>query len=76
LTDDHLTRLCGKWTLADLIEEAEREVKQREKTYPRLVEFKRMSPRSAEEQTGKMRRIAAILTALAERDPRAAGLLL
>jgi hypothetical protein len=76
VSNEQLDRLCGKWTLAELLAEVEREVQQREKVYPRLVERRTMSARSAEEQTGKMRRVAAILTALAETNPRAAGLLL
>ena len=76
ITPEELQRLCGKFTLDQLRAEADREIGQRLDVYPRLILKKSLTKERANEQTDKMRAIAAILAALAEKDPRAAGRLL
>lgn len=56
-------------TLTQLIEAAEREVKQRERVYPRLIEAKKMSQAKADHELAAMQEIAAALRRLQDNMP-------
>lgn len=58
-----------RFTNEELAVCAEREVKQRERAYPRWVENRRMTQKLADAQLALMREIAAVLREMASKDP-------
>lgn len=58
----------GEFTAAEKLAAAEREIKQRERVYPRLVEAGKMSAAQASFQTGIMHSIAEDYRVLAEKE--------
>jgi hypothetical protein len=76
LTREKLDVLQGRFTLDQLAKCAQREVAYRKHVYPRWVDRGDMLPAKAKDQTEMMEAVAAILSAMAEAEPQAAGRLL
>jgi hypothetical protein len=76
LNREQLDQLQGRFTLDQLAKCAKREVGWRERVYPGRVEDGKMLRTQARDETEMMETIAAILRAMAEDEPAAAGRLL